>query len=304
MLRKYASLLILLSAILWASTGLFIRHFNTWGLDSMEIVELRSISATVLLLLIILCYKPRMLRVRLRDLWCFLGSGVVSVTFFNFCYYSTIRELSLSVAATLLYTSPIFVMLFSALLFREKISWRKILALLLAFSGCTLVSGVLGGGTVLSLRGLLLGLGSGLGYALYSIFSRLALNRGYSSLSITFYTFLFSSLGGAFLADFGTITAALASQGFSGIAFFCFYALLTTALAYILYTVGLSCMENSRAAVLAAIEPVAATIFGLLFFREIPSLPMFIGMLLVLSSLFLLNQKESTAEGKLRAGVS
>lgn len=301
MIKKYASLLVLLSGILWATMGLFVRRFNAWGLESMQIVELRAITAALMLFLIILFYDPRLLKIRLRDCWCFFGSGVVSVTFFNFCYYSTIRELSLSVAATLLYTSPIFVMLLSALLFKERITLQKLLALALAFAGCVLVSGMLGGGTALSLRGLLLGLGSGFGYALYSIFSRLALNRGYHSLSITLYTFVFSSLGGAFLTDFGQISAALAPRGLSGLAFFCFYSLVTTVLAYIVYTLGLSHMENSRAAVIAAIEPVAATLFGLLFFREIPTLPMVLGMILVLAALFLLNRREKEAPGKLRS---
>jgi len=301
MIKKYASLLVLLSGILWATMGLFVRRFNAWGLESMQIVELRAITAALMLFLIILFYDPRLLKIRLRDCWCFFGSGVVSVTFFNFCYYSTIRELSLSVAATLLYTSPIFVMLLSALLFKERITLQKLLALALAFAGCVLVSGMLGGGTALSLRGLLLGLGSGFGYALYSIFSRLALNRGYHSLSITLYTFVFSSLGGAFLTDFGQISTALAPRGLSGLAFFCFYSLVTTVLAYIVYTLGLSHMENSRAAVIAAIEPVAATLFGLLFFREIPTLPMVLGMILVLAALFLLSRREKEAPGKLRS---
>ena len=283
MIKKYASLLVLLSGILWATMGLFVRRFNAWGLESMQIVELRAITAALMLFLIILFYDPRLLKIRLRDCWCFFGSGVVSVTFFNFCYY----------------TSPIFVMLLSALLFKERITLQKLLALALAFAGCVLVSGMLGGGTALSLRGLLLGLGSGFGYALYSIFSRLALNRGYHSLSITLYTFVFSSLGGAFLTDFGQISAALAPRGLSGLAFFCFYSLVTTVLAYIVYTLGLSHMENSRAAVIAAIESVAATLFGLLFFREIPTLPMVLGMILVLAALFLLNRREKEAPGKL-----
>lgn len=296
MMKKFAPFLVMLAGILWGTMGLFVRRFNDWGLAAMQIVELRSILAMLLLLLGLLIYDRRLLRIRLKDWWCFLGTGVLSMTFFNYCYFSTIRALSLSVAATLLYTSPIFVMLLSALCFRERITAKKVLCLVLAFGGCVLVSGVLRGETSLSLSGILLGLGSGFGYALYSIFSRVALDRGYHSLTITLYTFVFSSIGGVFLTDFGQIVSAFSGRSWGSWAFFLFYVLLTTVLAYIVYTLGMSRLETSRAAVIAAVEPVAATLFGFLFFREVPSLLMICGMALVLAALVLLSSGRKKRE--------
>lgn len=300
MMKKLAPFLVMLAGILWGTMGLFVRRFNDWGLASMQIVELRSLLAMALLLLGLLVCNRRLLRIRLGDWWCFLGTGVLSMTFFNYCYFSTIQALSLSVAATLLYTSPIFVMLLSAIVFRERITRKKILCLLLAFSGCVLVSGVLQGGASLSFTGILLGLGSGFGYALYSIFSRIALNRGYHSLTITFYTFVFSSIGGAFLTDFGQIAQAFAGRSAGSWFLFVFYVLLTTVLAYIVYTLGMSRLETSRAAVIAAVEPVAATLFGLFFFQEIPTLLMICGMVSVLAALVLLSTNPQKGKAGLR----
>ena len=100
--------------------------------------------------------------------------------------------MSLSAAAILLYTSPIWVTLLSALLFYEKLTAAKLAALCMAFGGCVLVSGLGGGG--LTLRGLLLGLGAGLGYGLYSILGSIALRR-YSAFTVTALTFLIAALG-------------------------------------------------------------------------------------------------------------
>lgn len=114
------------------------------------------------------------LRIRLRDLWLFAGTGICSLVFFNYCYFNAMQQTSLAVAALLLYTAPVFVMLMSLVCFGEAFTRTKALALLLTFSGCACVTGVFGSSVTLTLSGLLYGLGSGFGYALYSIFGKYA----------------------------------------------------------------------------------------------------------------------------------
>ena len=137
----------------------------------------------------------KLLRIHLKDIWCFMGTGMVSLAFFNWCYFTAIDKMSLAVAAILLYTSPIFVMLFSLVLFGERLSQRKIIALALTFLGCIFVTDWLGGGGNITPSGVLVGIGAGIGYALYSIFGRFALNKGYDSMTISLYTFIFAALG-------------------------------------------------------------------------------------------------------------
>ena len=287
--RALAVLCVLAAGCLWGSMGVFVRHLNAAGLSAMQIVEIRSVITAVLTLAGTAIFRPRLLRIRLRDLWCFAGTGLCSVLFFNFCYFRAMEYMSLSAAAVLLYTAPVFVMLLSALLFREKLSWRKAAACALAVGGCVLVSGVAGGGTVWSAAGLLLGLGAGFGYALYSIFSRFAINRGYTAVTVTVYTFLFAALGGIPLTDFGPVAQALRAGGAATAGFWLLYAVVTTVLPYLLYTYGLHGVENSVASVIASVEPVVATLLGLLFFTEVPGPAAVIGMGLVLAAVCLLS---------------
>ena len=133
-----------------------------------------------------------LLKIHLRDIWMFIGTGVISLTFFSLCYFTTILEIGTSVAVILLYISPIFVLLLSVLLFKEKINAVKITALIMTFIGCILVAGI-AGGEAITLKGFLIGLCAGFSYALYSIFNRFALKK-YNSFTITFYTFVFSGL--------------------------------------------------------------------------------------------------------------
>ena len=232
----------------------------------------------------------------LRDLWCFAGTGIVSLLLFSWCYFSGMQEASLSVMAVLLYTSPAFIVLLSVLLFRETLTRQKLLALVLTFAGCCLVSG-LGSGSAVSMKGLLLGLGSGFFYALYSIFSRYAIERGYGSWTITFYTFLFCLLASAPLAHWGLIAQALSSDA-SVPVYALLMGLLTGFLAYIFYTKGLEGVESGRASIITNIEPVVETLVGVFVFKEALTVWTVLGMTCVFGCVILLANGDKKCEEK------
>ena len=292
MKQSKSALCVLLAGTLWGSMGLFVRKLNAVGLYALDIVQLRIAISLVLVGLYLLIFARDKLHVRLRDLWCFAGTGIVSLLLFSWCYFSGMQEASLSVMAVLLYTSPAFIVLLSVLLFRETLTRQKLLALVLTFAGCCLVSG-LGSGSAVSMKGLLLGLGSGFFYALYSIFSRYAIERGYGSWTITFYTFLFCLLASAPLAHWGLIAQALSSDA-SVPVYALLMGLLTGFLAYIFYTKGLEGMESSRAGILASVEPVVGTIIGTLVFHEPLPVQSVLGIALVLGGIVVLSGKKAS----------
>jgi len=269
--------------------GIFVRRLSLFGLGSLEIVAIRAVITALVLLGVALTTRGDALRVRLRDLWCFVGTGICSVLFFNYCYFLTIKLTSLSVAAVLLYTAPAIVMVLSLVLFRERPPAHKLLALVLAFGGCVLATGASRGTAAaeLSLRGVLTGLGAGLGYALYSIFGRYAIQRGYAPLTITTYTFLFTSLGVAFLVDMPSVARAVVA-GPVPAAWSVAMAMCTTVLPYLLYTSGLRHIESSRAAIIASVEPIGATIVGAVLYGEVLTTQGLVGVALVIASIVLL----------------
>lgn len=275
-----------LAGIMWGCIGIFIRDFSL-SLSSMQIVTARTLLTTALLFVILLIFKRDLLKIKLRDIWCFIGTGVCSIIFFNYCYFKCISMTSLSVAAVLLYTAPAIVMIISSIVFKEKITVPKISALLLATLGCVLVSGIVTSRPLISKEGILIGLGAGLGYALYSIFSRAALNRGYKSLTIIFYTFLIALVGLIPLTEWKGLTTQMFSSG-KDFLYFLLFAIVSTVLPYIFYTYGLTILSPSKASIIASIEPVAATIVGFLFFNERPSAASFFSIGCILFSIILL----------------
>lgn len=221
----------------------------------------------------------------------FFGTGIFSLTFFSFCYFNSIIALGTSVAVVLLYTSPIFVLVMSIIFFKEKINRNKLIAVAMTFAGCVLVTGIIGGGSgeTISAGGIIIGLGAGFGYALYSIFAGFAMKK-YSSLTITFYTFLFSGISVFFIKNpieiIGRTDIRLAPY-IIGIAFVC------TVLPYITYTAGMKQMDISKAAVLVTVEPLVGALIGIFVWKEPAGVFKIIGIILILSAVVMLSKNDN-----------
>lgn len=289
-MKKPAPIFVLLAGILWGMMGIYVRRLNAAGFTTIEIVAVRSVVTALLLFLVLFFYNREMLKICIRDIWCFAGTGILSIVFFNYCYFKAITMTSLSVAAVLLYTAPAIVMILSAVFFHEKITAVKLIALVATFIGCVLVTGLVGSTESLNAAGILVGLGAGLGYALYSIFSRFALERGYHSLTISFYTFVFASIGVLPLADVQKIYGACV-EDIGMLGFYLVFALVSTVIPYILYTLGLTALENSKASIIASVEPVAATVLGIVLFHEKMTVNIVTGIVLVLGAIVICTDK-------------
>ena len=277
--------LILAAASGWGVIGAFSRPLSAAGLSAIQITMIRSI-ITAAGMGMYLFFKDRsLLRVKAEDFWIFLGTGLISIVFFNVCYFVTIQQTTLSAASVLLYTAPCFVMLMSALFFREKITAQKLAALALAFAGCILVSGFAGGG--IGVPAMLTGIGSGFGYATYSIFGKIALKK-YHTFTVIFYTFLVSTAALLPFADLTHIASVLAQDGICALQALGI-GLVCTVFPYLGYTQGLKIVEAGKASVLAFAEPMVATVCGLLLFGEMLRVHHMLGILLIFLAIVFLN---------------
>lgn len=287
-MKKIAPFFILYAGTLWGSMGIFVRQYDKHNMNSMEIVALRAVVTVLMMLIFLVIYDRKLLMIQVRDIWCFVGTGLLSILFFNFCYFKAITMTSLSVAAVLLYTAPAFVMIMSRILFKERFTAVKFISLIITFIGCICVTGIIGSGEKLSIPGILVGLGAGFGYALYSVFGRYALERGYHSFTIAFYTFLFAGIGVLPFVDASKIFAvSLESSGM--LLFTLLFGLISTTLPYIFYNFGLINMENGKASIIASIEPVVATLIGVLLFNERITFNVVVGIVLVLGAIVICN---------------
>lgn len=278
---------IITAGILWGVISVFIGALQDLGFTSLQCVAVRALFAALLLFAWLLAADRSRLAIRPADLPYFLGTGILSIVFFNFCYFESIQVLgSAAVPALLLYTAPIFVMLLSALFFHEAITRVKLAALGITCVGLCFVTEVFGSGTGLSLRGILLGLGAGLGYALYSIFGKYLVAR-YHPATITFYTFAVAAAGVIPLSGFAGCIPRLAQP--SALLAALALALVCTVLPFLLYTKGLEQLDAGKAAILATAEPLTAALAGALVFHERFTLSRLTGIGLILAAIVYLN---------------
>ena len=138
--------------------------------------------------------------------------------------------------------------------------------------------------------GLFLGVLSGFVFALYSIFSRFAINRGYSAWTISFYSFLLCILVGAFFCDWRSIAVVVAEPihwpWALGLGIISGFA------PYVLYSFSLERIKGSVASILITVDPVVATIVSVVLFHEPFGFTSVIGIVLMLLAIALLSTKK------------
>ncbi|MFD1361517.1 DMT family transporter [Lentibacillus salinarum] len=282
-----AFFLIILGAALWGTIGWYVKNLYAYGFTPMEVVTLRVWSAAILMVLFLLVTAPKKLKLAsFSDVTYFVGTGIFSIVFFNFCMFTAIDLSTIPVATALLYTGPAFVTILSFGLFKEPLSRPKLIALAITLIGSALVVGLIPLDLeTFQLASILFGLGSGLGYALYSIFSKFALKK-YTSLSITAYTFIVAAIS---LAPFFPYREKLPLLSDPTVLFFAIgLGFLPTAFAYIIYTYGLNQTEASKASILTTVEPVVATLIGVLIFQEGFSLTQMLGMACIIGAVVMI----------------
>lgn len=276
---------VLLAGSLWGMIGIFTRRMMAMGLSPYSIVAVRNIAGLAVFTVVFALFDRSVFRVRLRHLPHFFGTGILSTLLYTLCYYSCQEICSLAVATVSMYTTPIFVVLLSALLWRTPITGKKLLALVLTVAGCALTCGFFSGEQTVTGFGVLLGLGSGFFYSLYTIFGRYALDH-YPSMTVTYWTYVFAALGSLFI-----LRPAELAAGFAQPAMWLNTACMVVVCSMLpvaLYTQGLSTVEPGRASILCSVELVVACIVGILVFGEALTVLSAAGILCVLAAVFIL----------------
>lgn len=288
-IEEHGAVLVVIAGICWGIIGIFTRQLSAASVSPLQITWIRSSLTAIGMAICIFLTDKRRFYIKLTDIWMFIGTGIFSIVLFNICYFKSIEMTTMSVAAVLLYTAPAMVVIMSTVLFHERLTIQKITALIMALFGCVLITGIIGSNAVISPAGIIVGLGAGFGYALYSIFGNFALKK-YHPFTVTFYTFLFACLALMPFAKIASLFSAV--SGYKCAALYCAgMAIVSTLIPFLCYTQGLRYLEAGKASVMAFTEPFVATLCGVVVFREKITAQSLVGMSLIFISVVLLNLK-------------
>lgn len=290
-MKQILYLMPIISGAMWGSAGIFVRKLTELGMNSYTVVSVRVVLAVLILAIWLGIYDRNLLKIKLKDLWIFVAGGVVGMFGLNICYNFAISELLLSLAAVLLSLSPVFVLFMAAILFKEKITSKKVICMTIAIAGCVLASGVLEAASTMrwSVKGIIVGTIGAFFYGLYGIISKTAMERGYHAFTTTFYCLFMVMLVVIPLTNWKLVTDVVVANPVKMSVFLVIHSLCTSVLPYILYTFSIRYIDAGMASILASGEPVAAMIFGVIFFSEIPTVLSVVGIVLVIVALALLS---------------
>lgn len=289
-MNKKAFIYIIIAGILWGTSGLFVSVLTPLGFSALQMTAIRAVVSFACFFTYVLACKRGLFKVRPSQILLFLGHGI-SIFGTAYCYFLSMQMTSVSTAVVLMYTAPIFVTVFSVIFLGEKLNSLKVIAIALMMIGCCFVSGVIGG-LKFDPVGILVGFLSGICYSAYNIITKIEMRRGCDSVATSMYGFLFMSIIGCLvckplevfsLASSWWIVLLLVSLGIT-----------TTVLPYFFYTLAMRDMPAGTASSLSVIEPLAATLFGMIFLSQIPDIFAALGIVIIFTAIVLLG----VAEGK------
>ena len=262
----------ILSMLIFGTNGILVHHIS---LASSQIILMRTLIGGLLLTLIVLLrggFDRAGIRADLLPL--LLGGSVLGLNWV--ALFEAYRQLNVSLATLIYYVGPILVLLFSPLLFREKLNSRKITSVVLVAVGLVCISGsiALRG---MSMRGLLTAVVSALFYAAVIIFNKRITNTGglqtaALELDIAFVIVLIYMM----------LTVGPPHPAVSDIPWIAVIGLINTGIAYLLYFSGLQKLPAQSAALISYVDPVSALVFSALFLHETMTPVQILGAVLII----------------------
>lgn len=275
---KYKGYLLLGITILFFSTLEVVTSTLKGIINPLQLTFLRFLIGGLVLLPIVIKRKER---VQAKDLLFFLGLGILNILIAMGSLQLAISIGKASTAAILISSNPIFVVIFSSLLLKEKVTIDRIACIILGMAGITFIiyRGNVGGDTAISLT---LGIIASLAFGLYTVLGKLK-SEGISSITMISISSIFGSMLYVPILLIKGIPLLYIPKG----AFFpvLYAGVFLSGVAYITYMEALKILTASKGAMVFFLKPVIASILAVIFLDESLSLKTIAGMLLVLAGI-------------------
>lgn len=287
-MKKNGLIYITIAGLLWGTSGIFVNFLTPYGLSPMQITGARGTFALIAIGLYLVIFARDLFKAKWSHLPLFALSGLMMYVTSGF-YYISINETSMATSVILMYTAPVYVIIFSVLFLGEKLSFTKIISILGVICGCALVSGVVGG-MKFNLLGVVMGLASGITYSIYNIIVKVEMSKKANAFTATFYCYVFMALFSWIVTPPSGFIPVISREPLKIIILMAGLGIFTSCLPYFLYTLGLKTMPAGVAASLGVLEPLAATVYGVLFFNEELGIFNIIGIVLIVASVITLGK--------------
>ena len=289
-MKLKAFIYIIAACAMWGTSGLFVNILVPYGFTTLQMMAVRATVSFLAIALYALIFNRKAFKTNPKSLLLFAAVGLC-IYGTGSLYYASMLRTSVSTAVVLMYTAPIFVMIFSVLFLGEKMTPLKLVSVITMLIGCCLVSGIIGG-LRFDVIGILLGLMSGLAYAAYNIVTKISMQKGNDPITCTLYGFMFMAVIALTLGEPHNVIENVKADPKLIIPLFIALGLMTNIIPYFLYTLSLREIPAGTAASLGILEPMSATLFSVIFLNEKLTVVSTVGMVLILAAVFMLGKAE------------
>ena len=273
---------VILAGIGFGFLGIFGKLAFQSGMTVGELLTFRFAFAALIMWTALLIFRRDLIKLSRRQILISSALGVFGYAVFSTLYFKSIQGLSVSLAALLLFTFPIFVNLGEHFVLKQKMTSRQVMSLFLA----TLGIGILLWGPVFfdSLWFIIFALGAAFAYSIYVLVSGVY-QKGIQPLSSSLYVITASALA---LFFFHRPDIARLQQFSSDQIYYIFgLSIICTILPITLFLIGLQRLSSGVASIVVMIEPVVAAFAAWMILGEKLTPLQYLGMLLVFISLAL-----------------
>lgn len=293
-MKPAGTTLVALAALFWGFSGGIGGILMANGWDPFVVSFYRG-AIGLLFVLVWLILRPARSGLANRRLWFWSAIAGLGVTGNFVFYFVSIAQGSLAVAVTLMYCAPVFVYLVSFALKLESQNMLKWAAIAVVMLGIILLTQVYNNSeSGITAIGVGAGLLAGLSYAVFIFGFKYAAPHGspQAILSIVFSTITIILI---WLGDADQVAAVLHTSDWL---LFAVLGVLGAGLSFILYIVGLKHTAPAVASIVAMVEPVTASLFGVLVLNENLIGPQIIGIGLILITVTALSVNSSIRQAK------
>lgn len=278
-----------ISAILFGTAGIFVKLAYKTGLDSIRLLIVQYVIAVFLMFLIAFLQDRKKLHVSKRELFNMAVLGVVGNTLMTVFYYKAFEHLQVAMVTMLLFTYPIMVFIYSSIFQKQKIEPKKIIAIFMAFVGCTLTLNIFSVEGRHSSKGLIFGLLSAVFYAFMSLYTEKKLNN-VEALSINAYSTLFSLITLFFIRRPGFLLEG--NIKFESLIYIIILAVLCEIVPLTLLYTSIQDIGALKVSVIGNLEIPTAMIVSFVFLRETISITQIIGASLIVYAVYLIREQK------------
>lgn len=261
MKTRKAYLTYITSLLLYGLNGVVASHIT---MSSYEIVFLRMLIGSVLLIGLFLLLGNRFTFYQKPKDTLFLAASGIGMGVSGLFVYEAYQQIGVSLSSLLYYCGPVLVMILSPVLFREKLTWPKIVGFAAVLCGIFLVNGQIFGETS-SLWGLFCGVMSAVTLAVMIICNKKA--KGITGMENPTLQLLFGfcTVAVFFLCKQG-ISMEIPAQS---IPWILMIGAVNTGLGGFLYFSSIGKLPVQTVAICGYLEPLSAVVFSVLLLHEV-----------------------------------